>query len=178
VIEGIGALIAWLGASLIVLADGRRGLALGVALAAAGLAVVTGPGAGLLPAGLLVVGGAMVAASRLSKASGRWAVMPPGSTPRLILCVASALVALWIALGITSGDSPALRFAVLVVIGLAGARVLASADPQVQLTAAAILALAVGAASGLGGGDVWPYVAAAAVAAGAGWLPLSAPRAA
>jgi hypothetical protein len=177
-LEGLGALVAWVGASLIVLADGRRGLALGVALAAAGLAVVTGLSDGPVPAALLVLGGAIAAASRLARAGGGWAVMPPGSTPRLILCVASALVALWIALGITGGDSPALRFAVLVVIGLAGARVLASADPQVQLTAAATLALAVGAASGLGGGDLWPYVAAAAVAAGAGWLPLSAPRAA
>ena len=177
-LEGLGALVAWLGASLIVLADGRRGLALGVALAAAGLAVVTGLSDGPVPAALLVLGGAIAAAGRLTRAGGGWAVMPPGSTPRLILCVASALVALWIALGITGGDSPALRFAVLVVIGLAGARVLASGDPQVQLTAAATLALAVGAASGLGGADLWPYVAAAAVAAGAGWLPLSAPRAA
>ena len=177
-IEGIASFVAWLGASLIVLADGRRALALGVALAAAGLAVITWVGAGPVPAAILAVGGVIAAGRRFASGPGRWAVMPPGSTPRLILCVASALVALWIALGITTGDSPALRFAVLVVIGLSGARVLSSADPHVQLTAGAVLAVAIGAAAGLGGGDLWPYVAAAVLAAGACWLPLRAPRAA
>jgi hypothetical protein len=178
VIEGVASFVAWLGASLIVLADGRRALALGIALAAAGLAVVTWMGAGPVPAAILAVGGAVAAGRRFASGPGRWAVMPPGSTPRLILCVASALVALWIALGITSGDSAALRFAVLAVIGLAGARVLSSADPYVQLTAGAVLALAIGAAAGLGGGDLWPYLTATALAAGVCWLPLRAPLAA
>jgi hypothetical protein len=177
-IDGSAAFVAWLGAALIVLADGRRGLALGLALAAAGLAVIAGLGSGPIPATLLALGGAIAALRRLTTGTAGWAVMPPGSTPRLILCIATALIALWIALGITSGESAALRFAVLAVIGLAGARVLSSVDPDVQLTAVAVLALAVGCAAGLGGADVWPCVAAAAVAAGAGWLPLSAPRAA
>jgi hypothetical protein len=177
-IEGIASFVAWLGASLIVLADGRRGLALGIALAAAGLAAVTWLGAGPVPAGILALGGGIAAARRLASGPRRWAVMPPGSTPRLILCVASALVALWIALGIASGDGAALRFAALVVIVLAGARVLSSTDPHVEMTAGAVLALAIGAAAGLAGGDLWPYAAAALVAAGACWLPLSAPRAA
>ena len=176
-IESIAALVAWLGASLIVLADGRRGLALGTAFAATGLAAVTWLGAGPVPAGILALGGGIAAGRRLASGSGGWAVMPPGSTPRLILCVASALIALWIALGITSGESAALRFAVLVVIVLAGARVLSSTDPHVQLTAGAVLALAIGAAAGLAGADLWPYAAAATVAAGACWLPLSSPRA-
>ena len=177
-IEGAASLVAWLGASLIVLADGRRGLALGIALVAAGLAVITWLVAGPVAAGILAVGGAIAAARRFASGPGRWAVMPPGSTARLILCVASALVALWIALGITTGSSPALRFAVLAVIGLAGARVLSSADPQVQLTAGAILALAIGAAAGLGGSPLPAYIVAAALAAAACWLPLRATRAA
>lgn len=177
-IEGAASFVAWLGASLIVLADGRRGLALGIALVAAGLAVVTWLVAGPVAAGVLAVGGAIAAARRFASGPARWAVMPAGSTPRLILCVASALVALWIALGITTGDSPALRFAVLAVIGLAGARVLSSADPHVQLTAGAILALAIGAAAGLGGADLPVYMVAAALAAAACWLPLRATRAA
>jgi hypothetical protein len=178
-IDGSAAFVAWLGAALIVLADGRRGLALGVALATVGLAVIAGLNAGLAAAAVLAVGGALAALGRLRAGTGGWAVMPPGSTPRLILCVATALIALWIALGITSGESAALRFAVLSAIGLAGARVLSSVDPDVQLTAVAVLAVAIGCAAGLGGADVWPCVAAALVAAGAGWLPLrSAPRAA
>jgi hypothetical protein len=177
-IDGSAAFVAWAGAALIVLADGRRGLALGVALAAAGLAVIAGLDAGPVGAAMLALGGGIAAMRRLRTGTDGWAVMPPGSTPRLILCIATALVALWIALGITSGESGALRFAVLAVIGLAGARVLSSVDPNVQLTAVAVLALAVGCAAGLGGDGVWPYAAAAAMAAGAGWLPLSAPRAA
>ena len=177
-IDGSAAFVAWLGAALIVLADGRRGLALGVGVGTAGLAVVAGLDAGLAVAAVLALGGAMAALGRLRAGPGGWAVMPPGSTPRLILCVATALIALWIALGITSGESAALRFAVLSVIGLAGARILSSVDPDVQLTAVALLALAIGCAAGLGGAEVWPYVGAALVAAGAGWLPLSAPRAA
>ena len=153
-------------------------LALGTALATAGLAAVTWLGAGPAAAAVLALGGGIAAVRRSVSGPEGWALMPPGSTPRLILCVASALLALWIAIGITSGESAALRFAALVVIGLAGARVLSSTDPHVQLTAGAVLALAIGAAAGLSGANLWPYVASAALAAGVCWLPLSAPRAA
>ena len=61
---------------------------------------------------------------------------------------------------------------------LAGARLLSSTDPHIQLTSGAVLALAIGTAAGLAGGDLWPYAAAATVAGAACWLPLSAPRAA
>jgi hypothetical protein len=58
--------------------------------------------------------------------------------------------------------------------------VLSSDDPAVLLTSVALLSLAIAAASGLAPGTppIWPYLVAALIAAGVGWLPLSAPRAA
>src|SRR5437773_9400813 len=56
---------------------------------------------------------------------------------RFILCVAGGLLALWIALGVTSGHSSALRFAVITVAGLSGARVLSSDESSVLLTSVA-----------------------------------------
>ncbi len=121
-IEVAAGFVAWLGASMVVLADGRRGLALGVAIATLGLAVLVLQDAGPLP----------------------------------------------------------LRFAVLTVTGLAGARVLLGADAPALLTSVVLLALAIGAAAGLGDAPLgaWPYVAAGAVAAGACWVPVRVARAA
>ena len=178
-IEGFAGFVAWLGASVVVLSDGRRGLALGAALSTLALALIVVADAGPVAAIAVGVGGLAAAARRLTGVVG-WGIMPPGSTPRFILCVAGGLLALWIALGVTSGHSSALRFAVITVAGLSGARVLSSDESSVLLTSVALLALAVAAASGLTEGvpSIWPYVVAAAIAAGVGWLPQSAPRAA
>ena len=46
-VEAAAAFVAWLGVSLVVLSDARRGLALGTLLAAVGLEVMTGEGAAL-----------------------------------------------------------------------------------------------------------------------------------
>lgn len=179
-IEGVAAFGAWAGASLIVLSDARRGLALGIALAALAIAIIVWSTTGALEAGLIAIGGAVAAARRLMVGEDRWGIMPPGSTPRLILCIGAGLLALWVGLGVTGGNSAALRFAVMVALGLAAARVLSTDDFKAQLTATAVLALAVAAAAGLSAAapGPWPYAAAAVIAAGAGWLPLSLPRAA
>src|SRR5438477_2880206 len=166
--------------SLIVLADGRRSLALGAALATAGVALVVFQGAGLIDAGALALGGAVMFVRRLSNGPGGWQLMPPGSTPRLVLCIAGGLVALRIAFSVTTGAGAALRFAVMTVIGLAGAKVLATDEPSGVLTAVGPLALAIAAIGGMGDAwqGPWPYVAAALVAAGTGWVPVRAPHAA
>lgn len=179
-IEGVAAFVAWAGASLIVLSDARRGLALGIALTALAVAVIVWSTVGPIEAALIAFGGAAAAARRLTTGNDAWGIMPPGSTPRLILCVGAGLLALWIGLGVTGGHSAALRFGVLVVLGLAGARVLSTDDSNAQLTAVAAVALAVAAAAGLASeaAGPWPYAAAAVVAAGASWLPLGWPRAA
>src|SRR5256885_3257631 len=129
--------------SLIVLADGRRSLALGAALAIAGVALVVFQGAGLIDAGALALGGAVMVVRRLTNGPDGWQLMPPGSTPRLVLCIAAGLLVLWIAFSVTTGAGAALRFAVMTVVGLAGARVLWSQEPSVLLTALGLIALAV-----------------------------------
>src|SRR2546429_7317499 len=108
--------------SLIVLADGRRSLALGAALATTGVALVVFQGAGLIDAGALALGGAVMVVRRLTDGPVGWQLMPPGSTPRLVLCIAAGLLALWIAFSVTTGAGAALRFAVMTVLGLGGAR--------------------------------------------------------
>src|SRR2546423_823943 len=159
-VEAGAALVAWLGMSVIVLAGGRRGLALGAALAPAGIALIVFPGAHVGNAGAPASGGLLLAARPLPQGAGGWEVMAPGSTPRLVLCIAAGLLALWIAFSVTTGPGAALRFGVMTVVGLAGARVLASQEPSVLLTAVGLLALAIAATAGTAAGQgPWPYVA-------------------
>lgn len=168
--------MAWLGASMVVLGDGRRALATGIAVAAAGLGALAWKDTGPASAAAVALGGVVAAAGRLRAGKPGWSLMPAGSTPRIVLCVATALVALWVALVITTGSGSGLRFASTACLVLAAARMLWSDDSAVALTAAAVLALAVGVASSLSPGalQVWPFLAGGIVAAGTGWLP--APR--
>lgn len=177
-IEVFAAVAAWLGASLVVLSDGRRGLALGVALAGAGMAAGVYPAAGAAGTAVLAAGGLAAAAWRVRVGPAGWRVMPAGSTPRLVMCVAAALLTLWVALAVTGGPDTGLRYAVMVAAGLAAARVLGADEPAVLVTAAAVLALATGAGAALGGGQpgIWPFAAGAVVAAAAGLWPASVRR--
>ena len=180
-LEAGAAFVAWLGMSVVVLADGRRGLALGIVLVTAGLAVIVFQGGGPIAAGALGVGGAAAALRRLTHGPSGWRVMPPGSTPRVVLCVAAGILVLWISFSATTAGDGALRFVTLTVLGLSVARVLSSDEPSTLLTAIALLALGIAATVGIGSlshglGAVtqseWPYIAAALVAAVAGWLPV------
>jgi hypothetical protein len=175
-IEGAAALLAWLGAALVVLADGRRGLALGLGLLTIGfgvLAVASGEPIGAVA----VVAGGMIGSARSWRSGTAWGLMPPGSTPRLLLCVASALIALWIAASVTTGPGTQLRFAVLVVLGLMGARVLASRVNAVVLSSIAGFALALAAAPSLGATSPGPGpdVIGGLIAAGVLFLPAGRP---
>jgi hypothetical protein len=173
VIEAAPALLAWLGASLVVLADGRRGLALGLAALTVGLALLAWPAGTLFGAGAVAAGG-MVAAGRFWRSGpATWAIMPAGSTPRLVLCVASGVLALWVAASVTSGPGAPLRFTVLLVLGLMGARILMSRDLSVLLTSIAAFALALAVGSGLADPPpgVVPYIAGGLVAAGSMFVP-------
>jgi hypothetical protein len=167
-------LVVWLGASLIVIADGRRALATGIALTAAGLAVLALLTAGLPAAAALAVGGAIAAARRFVAGPPGWSILPPGSTPRLVLCVATAIVAFWVAAGVTGGPHGSLRFAVIVGLALATARTLSATEQTVLLSAVAILALSATSVAAIGSAEpsIWPYLAGGLVAALIGWLPL------
>lgn len=179
-IDAAAAFVAWAGACAIVLSDARRGLAVGTALAAVGLALASIPGGGWVGAAILAAGGAAAASRRYLTGPAGWRVMPPGSTPRLVLSVAAGIIGLWVGVSVMSGSGGGLRFAVLSVLGLAGGRLLTSDDPCVAQTSVAVIALAVAAAAGLGSSapGVWPYLAGAVVAAAAVWTPYRTPRAA
>jgi hypothetical protein len=170
----------WLGASLVVVSDGRRGLAVGIALTAAGLATFALLVASPPAAAALALGGAVATARRWFAGAAGWAILPPGSTPRLVLCVATALIAFWVAAGVTSGPYASLRFAVIVGTVLSAARVLSTSEQTVLLSAVTVLALSVASAAAIGSlsPEVWPYIAGGVVAAAAGWVPVRSASAA
>jgi hypothetical protein len=173
VIDGAAAFVAWLGVAVIVLADGRRGLALGLAALSAGLAALALAEGVALGALALALGGAVAAAGRWRSGPAGWRVMPAGSTPRLVLCIGAGLVSLWVAASVSNGEGAALRFAVFTVLGVMAARVLMTRQPAAVLTAASATALAVAAATGLaiGSPGPLPYVVAGLAAAGAVFVP-------
>ncbi len=136
---------AWLGASIVLLSDGRRGLALGLAVLGAGLAGVALDAGHAVEAVALAAGGLVAGALRLRDGPEGWRMVPPGSTPRLILSIATGLFALYIAAGVVGGDDAALRFAVLAVLSLLALRFLLGADAPAANTAASGVALTLGA---------------------------------
>jgi hypothetical protein len=167
------ALLAWLGASLIVLSDGRRGLALGLTMLTVAFAVLSWPSGAVLGASAVAAGGAIASVQCWRSRPATWGIMPAGSTPRVVLCVGSGVLALWVAASVTTGPGAPLRFAVLVVLGLLGVRVLAGRETAVLLAAIAGLALALAAAPGLAAAPAGPIpdIAGGLLAAGVMILP-------
>lgn len=176
VVAAIAALCAWVGGSLLVLSDGSRGIAAGVGVATLGLSVIAWQSTGFVPALAILVGGAVVALQHQRSEDRRWGIMPAGSTPRLILCVAIGLVALWVAASVTLGTGVAQRFVVLVVVGLTAGRILTTQQIRVVTAASAVLALAVAVGAGLGAHSVWPYVVAGLIACGVTFVPTPRPN--
>ena len=169
------AFAAWIGAALIVLSEGRRGLALGMALVTlgfAGLALAAGQVEGAVT---LVAGGGVAVVQRLRSGKDAWGVMPPGSTARVVLAAGVGLLALWISTTVMSGPGASIRFAALSVLGLTAARVLTPSDPPAVMTALAALALSVAVAAGVAGTGPGPavYVLAAIVAGGISLIQVS-----
>jgi hypothetical protein len=160
-----GAAVAWLGATLLVVADGRRGLAMGLLVLTAGL-VVALAAAGQSPLGVvaLATGGAAAAALRLRGGRPGWGLLPHGSTPRLVgaivVVIGAALVA---GSGLGSPQGTA-RLGALAVTALAAGRILTVEHRWAALGGASALALGLGA---LGGTTALLAAAAVAVALGA-----------
>jgi hypothetical protein len=167
-VSATAAFAAWLGAALIVLSEGRRGLALGLGLVTLGFAALALAGGEVVAAVALVAGGAVAVVQRLRTGRDEWGVMPPRSTARLVLAAAVGLLALWISTSLMTGPGAPLRFAALSVLGLMAARVLTPSEPPAILTALAALALSVAAAAGVAATSPGPalYVLAAIVATG------------
>jgi hypothetical protein len=170
VIGAAGALCAALGASSILCSDARGGLAGGLALAGAGIAVAVAEAALPEAAAVLVLGTAVAAAARFRKCPAGWGILPPGSTPRIVLCVVAGAAATYLGVFVlTAPGGRAVRVALLAVLALAGLRLLTERRPAPVFTAAAAIAIAGGATAALGAG---PQVGAAALAA-AGAVGLS-----
>lgn len=167
------AVLAWLGASLGVLADGRRGLALGLAMVAIGLAALEW-GAGQTVGALAVAAGGMIGSFQCWRSGPTtWGIMPAGSTPRLVQCIATGLLALWVSASVTNGPGAPLRFAVLAVPVLMAARVLATRDAAVVLTAIASFAMALAVAPSVGttSPGLAPEIIGGLIAAGVMFMP-------
>jgi hypothetical protein len=176
-VTAVAAFVAWLGGAVILLADGRRGLALGlgvVTVAIAGLAFAAGQDAAAIALG---AGGAATAALRLRSGPRGWGLMQPGSTPRIILAIVIGIGALYFAASVSTGDDTALRFAWLVVLALSAARLLDCEEPATALTAAAALALGIGAVASLppAAEGLPAAIVAGLVAAGISALPEARP---
>lgn len=171
----LAAAAAWLGASALVLAEGRRGLAVGAALFGAGLGGTLWaqpPAAFLLAAGGLVAG-----ALRLRGGEPGWSLLPPGSTPRLLLCIVVGAAATFVGAGLMPGPGPApARVAVVFGGAMAAARLLSTARRAPAVASTSVLCLALGGVEALVATGPWLLVAgvAAAAAALAGLLPAPA----
>ena len=169
---------AWVGAAVIVLADGRRGLAAGIGLVALGFTALVWTDGLWASGAILLMGGAVCVFELVRKGPQEWGLMPPASTPRLILAVVVGILSLWVAASVTTGPGASLRFASLAVPGLMAGRLLQRQSSIAVLTAAAGLALALAGASGLAlsGAGLAPYLFGAVIAAGALLLPAAESR--
>ena len=146
----MGAVMAWFGASILVLADARRGFAFGLLLVAAGLSLERLAEGGWQPALLLAAGGltAALVGFRRTPRQG-WGLLGPGSTPRVILCLVFGAGAVWLGTALLTIGSWQGRTAVAAVAALGAARLLTTDDQRAGLTAGAAVALACGLAAGL-----------------------------
>ncbi|MDQ6918256.1 MAG: hypothetical protein M3Z98_02735 [Candidatus Dormibacteraeota bacterium] len=145
-IAWLGLGMAWLGAAVLVLSDARRGLAVGLLVAAVGLAVTRVAEGDPVDAGLLVAGGLLAALIGLRRNPRRgWGLLPAGSTPRIVLSIVVGGVALWLALGmLDSPGDPQTRAGAVIVMALGAGRLLAVRDPRCALSAASLIALGAG----------------------------------
>lgn len=165
-LAAMSAALACGGATVLCLSDARRGLGLGLAAAALGLAGgLVAAGRDPLVASALAAGGLCSAALRLRDGEPGWGMVPSGSTPRLVGSVVVLIVA-----GLTGGTGvgePAglVRLAALVVALLAAGRLLSVGWRWATLGAGAALALGLGALGGTPG-----VLAGAAVALGLGLM--------
>jgi hypothetical protein len=177
-VTAVAAFAVWAGAAVVVLADGRRGLAAGVGLVALGFTVLAWTNGLWLEGAILLAGGAIAVFELVRKGPKEWGLMPAGSTPRLILAIVVGILSLWVAASVTTGPGASLRFASLAAVGLMAGRLLQSPNAAPLLTAAAGLALSLAGASGLApnGAGLAPYVVGAVIAAGALLLPAAESR--
>src|SRR5207237_635534 len=106
-------------------------------------------GPGLAPAGRPKASGGIPEPVQPDGARPGWGILPPGSTPRVILCAVAGAACAWIGAGLISGAEAPARATLLAVIVLAAARLLTTHKREAALAAGSALALAVGDLGGL-----------------------------
>ena len=152
----VGAGVAWFGAAMLLLADGRRGICAGLVVTALGegaIAVTSGQTAVAI---LLVAGAGIGGLLRLRDGQLGWGLLAPGSTPRLVLSILT-LFGVLVLVESVQGSTPGL-FATLAVSVLGISRLTSTQRRSGALGGAALLALGVAQLGGL------PAAIAAAVA--------------
>ncbi len=159
-VSSAGAVLAWLGGALIVLSEGRRGLAGGLAVAGVGLALSIA--AAPMDAAVLAIMSLIAAGLHLRQGTPGWALLPPGSTPRIILVIVAGVVGVFAAASLLPAPEPAQARAAIVVAGtLAAARVLSTQRRSPALASASVICFGIAALEAL----VYPAVPGAAYAA-------------
>jgi hypothetical protein len=167
-VAAVGAGVAWFGAALLVLADGRRGLCVGLIVTALGVGAVALASNQAVVATVLVAGAAIGGLLRLRDGQLGWGLLAPGSTPRLVLSILT-LFGVLVVVETIQGSTPAL-FATLAVCVLAVTRLTSTQRRSGALGAAALLALGL---APLGGPPAAMVAAIAIVAHGV--VPAEAP---
>lgn len=170
---GVG--LAWLGSAVLVLADARRGLSVGLLVAALGLAAVRAVEGDLADAGLLFAGGLLGAlAGRRRNPRHGWGLLAAGSTPRIVMCLVLGGGALWFAIGGLDGPGePAGRAAAAIVMALGGGRLLATREARAGLAAASLVALGGGALAALATTDATGALVGAVATVALNLIPTS-----
>jgi hypothetical protein len=161
---------------MLVLSDARRGIAVGLLLAALGLAAIRAAERDAVDAGLLVAGGLLAAGVglRRNKHSG-WGLLQPGSTPRIVLSVVVGGAALWLSVGMLDGPGePQARAAAAIVIALGAGRLLGVRDPRAALAAASMIALGAGTIAALATTDATGALIGSIAAVALNLIPTSA----
>jgi hypothetical protein len=176
ILAGIGIGAAWLGGSILVLSDARRGLSVGLLLATLGLALAVTVEAGVADGALLAGGGLLAAGAslRLNPRRG-WGLLQGPSTPRVVLCVVMGGAGLWLGLGIVNAPGQAeARAAATVLIALGAGRLFAEREARPALAAVSLVALGGGALAAMSTGTPAGALVGAVAAVALNLLPTPA----
>lgn len=161
-----GAALAWFGVTLMTLSEARRGLALGLVLSGLGAGLAAQTLQGPVTSLALVAAGVLAGLLRLRDGAPGWGLLPAGSTPRIVVSLASLAASILVGATALSGAGAAARVAALAVGSIAGVRLLTASGRAPALAAASAMALAFGVLATPAAG-----LAAAFAAAALGVLP-------
>jgi hypothetical protein len=137
-------LVAWLGTATVAVSDGRRAFALGLTLTGLGLAGMQQLVGNSTGAAVLLAGGVGAGALRLRDGPAGWGVLPPGSSPRIILSLVTLAFGAFVGISLTTGPGAPGRVATVAVCALSFCRLLSAERQAVAGAVAPALSLALG----------------------------------